>query len=293
MRRPGNILLLFLLILFSACSGKKDTDERRVITVSIIPQKYFVERIAGDNFRINVMVPSGSSPETYEPAPMQMQDVANSLIYFRIGFLEFEQTVLRNIGSRNNELQIVNTAGGVDLIAAETVDHGDHVHHYGVDPHIWVSVPAVKIQLANMLEAIVNADPENEEYYLDNYSGFVDEMELLHDALKQKFSNVRRNSFLVFHPAMGYFARDYGLAQLSIEYEGKSPAAAHMKRIVDLARENGLTDVFIQMEFERENAMTVARELGGDIIAIDPLAADWLENMKEMAEKIHEVLIKE
>lgn len=282
---------LFILIQLS-CSGPVQKDTEPSVMVSILPQKYLVERITGDNFRVNVLVPPGASAETYEPTPRQMQDVANSVIYFRIGYMEFENTVIRNLQRQNSRLNFVNTAAGVDLIASEIVEHGDHFHLSGVDPHIWLSIPAVKIQLDNILDAIIEADPENSRVYQDNYNIFVKELDELHATITEKLSDIKRRTFLIFHPALGYFARDYDLNQVSIEEEGKNPTAANMRKIVDIAREEGLRDVFIQMEFERDNATAIARELGGNVVEIDPLSENWLENMKLITEKLHEVLNK-
>lgn len=264
--------------------------DKPVITVSIVPQKYFVERIAGDRFDINILVPPGAEPETYEPTPRQMQEVANSLVYFRIGYIEFERTVLRNLGTAGNGPLVVNTAYGMDLIAADIVDHGDHVHLYGVDPHIWLTAPGVKIQAGNMLDALVEADPDNAPLYNENYNNFALELDRLHAELTGKLNGLSRRTFIVFHPALGYFARDYDLTQISIEEEGKNPTVANMRKVVDIARQEGISDVFIQMEFERENARAVARELGGDVIELKPLSANWSANMREMADKIYEVL---
>jgi zinc transport system substrate-binding protein len=216
--------------------------------------------------------------------------VARSAIYFRIGYMEFETTLVRNIQAQNRKLKFVNTAGGVDLIAAEIVDHGDHVHAYGVDPHIWLSIPAVKIQVKHMYEAIADADPANREFYSENYNAFMLELDEFHASLTDRFSGCRRKSFLIFHPALGYFARDYGLVQIPIEMDGKSPSAANIRNVIDIAREDDIKDVFIQMEFERESARAVARELGGGIIELDPLSEDWLQNMKAMADVIYESL---
>ncbi len=284
------IFALFIIALLAACSGPELKDDRQQITVSILPQKYMAERIAGDNFRINVMVPPGASPETYEPTPGQMQAVANSLIYFSIGYIEFERTLLRNVLAGNSDMVAVNTSRGMDMIAAETVDHGDHVHLYGVDPHIWISIPGVKIQAGNMTEALIETDPGNKDFYLDNYAAFASELDSLHVSLAEKFSNARRSSFLIFHPALGYFARDYSLNQIAIEQDGKSPTAANMRSVIDLARKEDIRDVIIQMEFERENAGAVARELGGNVIEIDPLSENWMETMEDIAEKISGVL---
>ncbi len=289
MKQLISIPLLFLFLL-AACTGGMPEDDRPVVTVSILPQKYFVERLAGDKFNVNVLVPPGAEPETYEPTPRQLREVANSLVYFRIGYIEFERTVLRSLNQHGNGPLVVNTAEGVDLIAADIVDHGDHVHLYGVDPHIWLTAPGVRIQAANMLAALVKADPDNTRFYTDNFNSFSEDLDRLHEELTTKFSKLKKRTFIVFHPALGYFARDYDLTQISIEEEGKNPTPANMRKIIDIARQEDIRDVFIQMEFERDNAMTVARELGGDVIELKPLAANWSENMKEMAEKLYDVL---
>jgi zinc transport system substrate-binding protein len=285
-------LPIILLILFAACSSPEKSDNRPVISVSILPQKYMVERIAGDNFRINVLVPPGASPETYEPTPAQMQDVARSILYLGVGYIDFERTLLDNIMRANNKLAVQNTAQGMEMIAAEVVEHGDHVHLYGVDPHIWLSVPGVRIQADNILNAIASVDPENKEYYFRNHQEFTRELDELHVIFTRTFNNVKRRTFLVYHPALGYFARDYGLNQIAVEQDGKNPTVANMRKIVDLARREDLRDVLIQMEFERDNARAVARELGGDVILIDPLSEDWMSAMKDIADKLSAILNK-
>lgn len=292
----SGILIFFLAFSLSymgACSLREGKDSRPVIIVSILPQKFLVERITGDKFNVIVLVPPGASAETYEPTPRQLENVANSLIYFRIGYMEFERSILRNINQQNTEMVVVDTSEGIDLIAADIVDHGDHVHIFGVDPHIWMSVPAVKKQLGHMLHAIIDADPGNGDYYLENYERFIDELEELHDDFTERFSNLKRRTFLIFHPALGYFARDYNLTQISIEEEGKNPTAANMKKVIDIAREEGLKDVFIQMEFELDNALVIARELGGNVIEINPLAENWIKSMQDLAGKMYEVLTKD
>lgn len=292
MKKPITLLIFFIILLYS-CSDSARNDDRQVISVSILPQKYLVEQIAGNKFRINVMVPGGSSPETYEPTPRQIQDAANSVLYLRIGYIEFEGTLLKNMQSQNTRLKFVNTSDGIDLIASEIVNHGDHVHLYGVDPHTWLSVSGVRVQASNILNAIVEADPGNKELYYTNYNNLLLELESIEQFLNDKLSGTKRSSFLVFHPALGYLARDYDLTQLSIEQDGKSPTVANLREVIDVARQEGLKDVLIQMEFERDNALTVARELGGEVILIDPLDENWPGSMKLIGETLNLILNKE
>ncbi len=287
--RSQFILIVLSILIISSCAPRESAGEEDTLTVSILPQKYFVEQIAGENFKVNVLVPSGSSPETYEPAPRQIRDAANSKAIFITGHLLFEQTMIRNLRT-SDDVRFVDTSEGVDLIADNFVDHGDHVHIHGVDPHIWLSLREIKPQLKNITETVVSIDPENEEFYRENHRKFLSRIEDLDKKLSEKFRNSGKRAFLIYHPALSYFSRDYGLIQISVEAAGKSPSAAHMKEVIDIAREKGLKDVFIQQEFERSNAKTVANELGGNVIELDPLAENWLENMKSMGEKILEAL---
>ncbi len=285
-----SLYAILAAIFLTGCSQGEMSDEKPVLTVSILPQKYFAEQIAGDNFKVNVLVPSGSGPETYEPTPRQIRDAANSKAVFITGHLLFEQTMIKNLKSRDEAVLFVDTSEGVDLIADDIVDHGDHVHIHGVDPHIWVSLREAKTQVETIAETIISVDPENEEIYRKNLRNLISGIEDLDERLTEKFRSAPKSSFLIYHPALSYFARDYGLTQISIEYAGKSPTPAHMKKTIDLAREKGLRDVIIQKEFERSSAKTVASELGGDVIEIDPLAENWLENMAEIGKKILKAL---
>ncbi len=281
------ILATVAALLAGSCSpAEKGEDEKDMLTVSILPQKYFVEQIAGDNFDINVMVPRGASPETFEPAARQMKEAANSKAFFITGHLLFEKTLMKNIKSQNKDVKFVDTSRDVELIADDVADHGDHAHIHGADPHIWISLKEAEAQLSVILETIAEIDPDNEQYYRDNHERFISKIRALDEELTSRFKNAKGNSFLIYHPALSYFARDYGLQQISVEDHGKSPTPSHMKKIIDSARKKGLKDVFIQKEFERDNARAVARELGGDVIEVDPLSENWLENMEDMAEKI-------
>ncbi|MCX6581075.1 MAG: zinc ABC transporter substrate-binding protein [Candidatus Aminicenantes bacterium] len=296
------IFILLPLLLFCHCGrGAKenhDLNNIKSITVSVLPQKYFVRRIVGDDYTINVMIPPGQSEATYEPTPREMKAVGDSILYFRIGHLAFEEAWIDKIASLNKQMKIVDTSVGVPLItgAAPATGEprgnvGDH-DHSGVDPHIWLSPAAVKVQAKHILDAFseVEKDAARRAAYEKNYSEFIRDIDALHTEIETLLKPVTGKKFMVYHPAWAYFARDYGLVQFSIEIEGKSPSAATMKQIVDTARLENIRVIFVQQQFDAANARAVADEIDGKVVAVDPLAPDWPDNMRKTARTFKEAL---
>lgn len=260
-----------------ACS-QIQKNEKPSITVSILPQKYFVERIVGDKFNIHVITPPGASPETYEPIPRQMKTLTESKLYFANGYLMFEDHLAEKLG-RELMTKMVDLSQGIDLIAGDIVEHGDHVHLHGVDPHYWLSPREVKIQAENILLAILDLDPDNATFYKDNYYAFISDIEKLEEHITISLADANLRTFLIYHPAFAYFAREFDLEQVALEMDGKEPTATHIRKISDMAKEKGISTVLIQSQFNMAAAEVVAREIGGKVEILDPLPEDWLENM--------------
>lgn len=280
-----SVLLFFLL--FTGCKLNKGDETRDSIMVSILPQKHFAEKIAGDSYQIHVMVPPGSSPETYEPSARQMKQVANSVLYFSIGHIDFELSLLKKIKSINPSLKFIDTSFETNIISDHfhTLADGT-VHHHGADPHIWLSTKEVKIQANNMYKALVEIDPDNTKKYTVNYENFISEIDDVDKKISEILKGLEGRTILVYHPAFGYFARDYGLLQEAIEYEGKNPTAGHLKKIVDIAKNGNISTIFVQKEYEIEYSKTVAKEIDAEIVILNDLSEDWGKNMIEIAEKI-------
>lgn len=278
------VILVFSLFLFSGCSHSKRDTDKKIVSVSILPQKYFVQRIAGDDFEVNVLIPPGGSPATYEPTPRQMKDVAHSLVYFRIGHIPFEKGWLKKLTAGAENLKVVDLSEGVELMRGKPIKHGDHVHEGGVDPHIWTSPRVVKHMTKSIFSELVKLNPEKRVFYEKNFRLFNTDLEKLDSLASHSFSKVRNRSFMIYHPAMSYFARDYGLTQVPIELEGKDPSPSHLKSVISLARELGIHVVFVQKQFSTENAMAVAREIDGKVQTIDPLNEDWLTEMHRIVD---------
>ena len=249
-------LLVFLVLLLDACAINIKAT-KPVISVRILPQQYFVEKIAGDNFEINVLIPPGASPATYDPTPAQIVELAKSKIYFKIGHIEFEKNWLDNITLEYPQLNIIDNSTGIDLL--ENRDH-DHQHGF-IEPHTWMSPENVKIIAKSIYEAILKLDKENETFYTKNFNLFISEIDSLHRKLSMQFQDVQSRSFIIYHPALTYFAEAYNLHQISIETEGKNPSAFHIKQIIDTAKSRNIKIIFIQKQFDQEKAKTIAQEI--------------------------------
>ncbi len=254
------------------------------VFVSIVPQKYFVERIGQDMVQISVMVEPGASPATYEPSPGQMAALDKARLYFAIG-VPFEGAWLPKIQGTNSNLSIVHTEDGVKKVPMDRHGHGEAGQGEILDPHIWLSPSLVRIQARNILKALVQADKDNESLYTDNFQAFMAELDQLDQMLKNIFANKSANSeFLVFHPSWGYFAADYGLTQIPIESQGKEPGPRELAQLITLAKSKGIKVIFIQPQFSKKAAATIAGAIGGKVEVADPLAADWKSNLLRVAQ---------
>ncbi len=280
-------LLLLALLFGMACSSPKE-NEKDLITVTILPQKYFVEKLAGDLLKVQVLVPPGAGPETYSLVPSQMKELSGSLGWLRIGKIGFEDAWHEKIVQANPHLKVFDTSQQADWIADEIVPHGDHVHAHGVDPHIWTSPAEVQKIVTLTYQALVSLFPDKTEVFKQNYEVFQTEIELLDNELLSQFEGLENREFLIFHPALSYLARDYDLEQISLEVDGKEPSPKYMSELIKHAREVGIRIVLIQKEFDKENALQLAKELQGEVVQIDPLAENWDEGLREIANKIVE-----
>ena len=258
--------------------------EKPDVFVSIVPQQYFVEKIAGEHVRVHVMVPPGGSPHTYEPKPGQMRALAKSTAYFSIG-VTFEDAWLDRIRSANPDMKMIHTDQKIKKREInEGHGHGhDHGHDHGhSDPHIWLSPPLVMLQARNILEGLIMVDPDNRTEYQDNYQTFIREIAELDVFLQNRLTPGTR--FMVYHPSWGYFADAYGLVQISIEVEGKAPKARQIQETIRHAREKNIDSILVQPQFSTRDAETIAREIDGKTVIADPLAANWSDNLKAVAE---------
>jgi len=280
-------------------------NDKLPVFVSIVPQKYFVQQIGKDLVDVQVMVQPGANPATYEPKPRQMADLSKTKIYFSIG-VPVENAWLKKIAAANPKMKVAHTDHGIEKIhmAAhhhhhdkedehhekdENHEEGEHGHS-GLDPHIWLSPPLVMTQARTILSVLQEVDPTHRAAYEANYKVFISGIVNLDLDLKNIFAGKRGLQFMVFHPAWGYFAQAYGLEQVPIEIEGKDPKSAQLKELIKHARENGIKVVFVQPQFSTKSAKLVAKEIGGEVAFVDPLAENWSANLREVANKFKAAL---
>ncbi|MCP4370925.1 MAG: zinc ABC transporter solute-binding protein [Deltaproteobacteria bacterium] len=265
------------------------------VFVSIVPLKYFVEKIGQTLVDVSVMVQPGASPATYEPKPKQMVALSKTKIYFAIG-VPFEKTWLKKIAAANSNMQIVNIQEGITKIPMETYHKHGGNHHKGTnnivqDPHIWLSPNLVKIQAQNILNAFVIMDQTNQSVYEAGYKNFLIEIENLNAEIKEIFTGKNEETkFMVFHPSWEYFAREYGLKQIPVEIEGKNPKPADLLRLIKHAKKLGVKIIFVQPQFSAANAGVIAKAIGGQIAFADPLAFNWPDNLRQVAAKFKAAL---
>ncbi len=281
------IVLALILLMTAGCAPKREDTRSPRLAVSILPQRYLVRQIAGDRFPIDVLIPPGYSPATYSPTPGQIRNLAHSRAWFRIGYIPFEKFWMKRIADNNPELRIVDTSTGVFMIR-KGPDHKDTGAHSGVDPHIWLSPRAVSIQAGNIFRALERIDPSNRAEYRTNHDRLQREISQLDALLSLRLKNLKTRHFLVFHPSWAYFARDYGLEQVSIEVEGKSPRPMDLARTIARAREMGVHTVFVQKQFDTAAAEVVAREIRGRVALLDPLSEDWPGNLLAVARALED-----
>lgn len=228
--------------------------------------------------------PKAKSPETYDPTPQQLVSLGDSKAYFRIGYIGFEQVWMDRLTDNTPHIQVFDTSKDVDLIFEEEEIHGDHRHAGGVEPHIWNSTGNALIIARNTYKALCQLDKENEAYYLARYDSLSQRIiqtdSIIRETLKEPGAT---RTFMIYHPALSYFARDYGLQQISIEEGGKEPSPAHLKELVDVCRQADVRVIFIQPEFDHRNAEIIAKETRTRIVPIHPLSYDWEAEMQAVA----------
>ncbi len=279
------LLVAVALWAVSSCRMQEGEEGREgVVSVSIQPLEYMVDRLSGGALDVNVMVPAGASHATYSPTTSQFQKLSASGIYFRIGHLGYEKAFIGRLSEMNPGMEVLDLSEGLSLIRGEEIDHGDHVHEGGIDPHIWMS-PAVMIQLLpRMKGAIIAVYPELSQQVEEYYPALLAEMEALHLELSELSEELSQKRFLIFHPALTYLARDYGFEQIPIERHGKEPSPALLAHIIHKARSHEVPVIFVQQEFDVRSARLVSEESGARIVQINPLAYHWFDSMREVME---------
>ncbi|GAB1432876.1 zinc ABC transporter substrate-binding protein [Spirochaetota bacterium] len=286
MKKPVLTFVSILLLgssLFYSCSGKEAKDVKPGVIVSILPQAYFAERLAGERLNVSVLVGPGQSPHSWEPSPRQMAELAGASIWFTIG-VEFEKALKPKAASLYKNLKISDTTAGINYRMLEAHAHEDgEEEESGPDQHIWLGREQVKTVTNNMYKAIVAMDPSGEAVYRSNKEQFIKDIDNIFDKMSQQLEPLRGSSAFVFHPAFGYLLDDLGLKQQAVEIGGKEPTQKTLATLIEKARAEKARVIFVQAQFPAGAAKAVANAIDGTVVSIDPLARDWLHNLEHIA----------
>ena len=278
------MIFAFLTAPMGILWGKDGSSVRIKVFVSIIPQEYFVERIGGRYVDVEVLVPPGQSPSTFEPTSKQMSRLSESAVYFCIG-VPFEKVFVPKIKDALKDLHIADTSTGVKLRYFSSTE-GPQVP----DPHIWLDPKRVKILARLICSELSKIDPLHAKEFERNLKAFEDDLESLDRNIARTLEPFKGGRIFVFHPAFGYFAQSYGLEQIAVEVEGKQPSARQLSSLINKARAEQVTIIFVQPQFSKRNAETIARAIGGAVVPINPLPKDYLRELESMALEIRQAL---
>ncbi|MEB3831826.1 metal ABC transporter solute-binding protein, Zn/Mn family [Phormidium sp. CCY1219] len=295
--RVAIAVLCFAVVPLEGCQQNPKSELRAQtdpldIAVSILPQKYFVQRVGGENVRVNVLVEPGASPATYEPKPSQLRALSEAEAYFRIR-VPFENAWMDKIQAANPQMRLVDTTQDIERMPMSAHSHhgsGGHQQDANPDPHVWLSPALVKIQAQTIYDTLAELDPPRQAEYRQNLERFIADIGGLEAEIRASLANLQQRKFMVFHPAWGYFAREYDLEMIPIEIGGTEPSAAEMAQLIARAKQENIQVIFAQPQFSTKAAETIANEIGGEVILINPLAPDWLENLGAIASTFSRVL---
>jgi zinc transport system substrate-binding protein len=293
------LLGVLMVLVLTACAGPaaQDDPEKLTISVSILPQQWFVDQIGGERVRTQAMVGSGDDPHTYEPTPQQMTNLAASELYFTIG-VEFEEVWMPRFESANPDMQVVDSAAGIALIPALYAhDHTEEeleepaIIGAKTDPHIWFSPARMKQMSQTMAEAMKTADPQNTDFYQTNLETLLNKIDTIDAEIRMQLEGSKRDHFMVVHPAWGYVAEDYGLHMLAVEIGGSEPAPESLSQIIALAKEYEINTLVIEKGSNIRLAISITEQAGiQSIVEWDPMAYDWPQSMLMIAETLHQAL---
>jgi zinc transport system substrate-binding protein len=314
LKSTGKSIMLLAILVSLALAAPLAAQEKINVQVSIPPQASLVEKIGGDFVAVSTLIDKGQDPHFFEPRPKQVRALAASRLYFTIG-IPFERRLLEKIHDHHATMVSVDLRNGIKLRELEEHDHhhGGHDHgdhhdahedshhheaddHHGMhaeaDPHIWLSLPNMKIMAETIAHALAKEDPQNSGFYMANKDKVVSDLSKLHSELQKELAPFAERTFYVFHPSFGYFADDYHLKQKAVEIAGKSPSPRQLQQLISQAKKDGVKVIFVQPQFDTKSAESVSKGIGGNVVPLDPLARDAAANIRVIAQRIKESMTK-
>ena len=278
MQKIATFIICALLIV--GCTTKSDSD-KKTIFVTITPMQSIIEEITAGDFDIEVIVPKGASPETFEPTPKQVTSFSDAEFIFSTGIIDFEQSLIERI---SGDAEVVNLSNGIELIAG-SCSHGNHKHKHGVDPHIWTSPRALRTMVTNAHKAIMAHYPDSVKY-TEATGRLLERIDALDTYCATRIKAEGVEAMMIYHPAYTYYARDYGIEQIAIEHDGKEPSLRQTTALIEKAKEHGVKAILRQPQYSEDKVRAIANDAGAEIITTDPLAEDILGEIERVTEII-------
>jgi zinc transport system substrate-binding protein len=280
------LMVIALILPLSGCISQNEGSGLVKVATTIIPLGEFVKAVGGDRVDVTVLVPPGADPHTYEPTPSQIQNIADANMYVENG--AGLESWMGSILMVNPHMLVVDTSKNVSLLYGTDAEESGSVN--AADPHIWLSPRDAMIQIRSICDGLIAVDPAGKNYYINNRDSYIAKLKELDSYLNSTLSGTTKRKFIVLHPAWTYFARDYGLQQIPIEAEEKEPGPRYLTEVVNAAKENNVTTVFVEPQYNPKMAEVIAQEIGGHVVSIDDLAPNYIDNLRTVGEKIAESL---
>ena len=275
------IATLLISILFLVGCGGKIEDNRKTIFVTITPMQSLIEEITMGDFDVEVIVPKGASPETFEPTPKQVTSFSNAEFIFSTGLIDFEQSLVKRI---DGKAELVNLSKDIELIAG-SCSCGNHHHKHGIDPHIWTSPRALRTMVTNAHDAIIAHYPDSVKY-TEATERLLERIAELDNYCATRIEAAGVEAIMIYHPAYTYFARDYGIEQIAIENDGKEPSLRQTTALIERAKEHNIKSILRQPQYSEDKVRAIATDVGAEVITTDPLSEDILGEIKRVTEII-------
>ncbi len=283
------VLATSLVTLAASCATRTEATDKIGVAVTILPQADFMESVGGEKVDITIMIPPGASPHTYEPTPSQITALSKAKMYAKVGSgVGFELVWLDKLVDANKKMLVVDCSQGIELqeMLGENEHEGEKHEHGAMDPHIWMSPLNAQIMVQNIYEGLVQVDPDNMTYYEQNRDDYLQKLTKLDQDIRDGLSRITNRVFMVYHPAFGYFAKDYNLTMLLIEEEGKEPTAADIAHLIEQAKEYNIKVVFASPQFNPKSARVIADAIDGKIVFINPLAKEYIVNLRILLDEL-------
>ena len=292
------MIAVCMLFSFAACQSASTDGTSLIVAVGIVPEATFVEKVAGDLVDVVTLVPPGNSPANYQPTTAEMQALSDAAIYFTLQMPTEEANILPKVSDFNEDIIIVNLRDVVSAVypmrhmeahshdeEGERHEEDEHEHEgeETVDPHLWLSPKRAIVMVQTIADELSSIDADHSETYQQNAAEYIASLEELDSDIAEAVSSLENKTFLIYHPAYGYFADDYGLEMISIEIAGKQATAAELQGVIDFAHQNGITTVYYQEEFDDSQAQTVAEEIGGHSAKMAPLSPNYIQGLRDFA----------